>query len=82
MIRDSGGAPEFSGLIRLMQRPKLEQRSKVAAAEEDEGDEARGKWKEPPPLFIRGGRYKACTGIEEAEIIMWLYGRLDFRDVH
>ena len=32
-MRISGGAPEFSGLVRLMRRPEVMRRQEVAAAE-------------------------------------------------
>ena len=60
-MMDSGGAPEFSGLVRLMQRPELVQRSEVAATEleaaeesreEDEDEEARGEMKRTPRLYL------------------------------
>ena len=60
-MRSSGGAPEFSGPIRLMQRPGLMQWSEVAAAElehwcgcakeEDEGGSEGEMIKTPVPIY-------------------------------
>ena len=68
MRRDSGEEPQFSGMIKLMQRPLLMQCSKVegggGASElerrEEEEEARKGDKERTPSLFIRqmdkGGR--------------------------
>ena len=54
----------------------------AAARRRKTKEEVKGKMIKTPVPIYKGGKYKACMGIEEDEIIVWLYGRLDFQDAY
>ena len=68
MQKDCGGAPAFSGPIRLMQRPELVQRSK------DGGGEARGG-----RGVARGRRRREGKGENEMRVVDPIYKEKDNR---